>query len=289
MKPEEALRRLAESTAAAMTGVLEVLCPGAATHKPSEVAPNARKALENPPVPGLATSVAYVNGVNGGNVLLLPLEAAQRLAAAMMGGSADDPVQPGDLTDLEQSAIGEAMDQMMSGAAAATSKLLGYEVEIGPPETLPTGTGDLADAFDENAHATTTEFQLCGSPCRFVQLIPQTFVVRICDALAEIAVDPPRIGELDVATRASLHRSIRTTTVRVSAEVGRTRLPVESLVGVPAGTVIELDREADDPIDVYVNGRRFATARLVLTDSGEWAVRIEQVLSAADHVTNGRR
>ncbi len=82
------------------------------------------------------------------------------------------------------------------------------------------------------------------------------------------------------AAREALTASLRTTTVRVSAEVGRTRLPVESLVGVPAGTVIELDREADDPVDIYVNGRRYAVGRLVLTETAEWAVRVERVLAS---------
>lgn len=78
--------------------------------------------------------------------------------------------------------------------------------------------------------------------------------------------------------RATLDLSLRATTVRVSAEVGRTRLPVERLVDVPAGTVIELDRDADDPIDLYVNGRPFALGRLELTPTGEWAVRVERLL-----------
>jgi flagellar motor switch protein FliN/FliY len=43
------------------------------------------------------------------------------------------------------------------------------------------------------------------------------------------------------------------------------------------GTVVELDRDLEDPIDLYVNGRRFATGRLVTLDGGEWAVRIDAV------------
>ncbi len=39
--------------------------------------------------------------------------------------------------------------------------------------------------------------------------------------------------------------------------------------------MIELDRDAGD---LYVNGRRFALGRLELTETGEWAVRVERVL-----------
>jgi flagellar motor switch protein FliN len=279
MTAEDALHELAASTAEAMTGVLDMFCPGASSYDAISIVPDAGAALAHPPGPGLAASIAYVDGVTGGNVFLIGLEGAKRLAATMMGAAPDAPVEEGDLTELELSAVGEAMNQMMAAAAAATSKVLGYEVEISPPEVLPTGGGDLAEAFEGTAHATTTTFTVCGQPCRFVQLVPQTFVVRMRGALDERGSAVTTAGtQLDDATRAALRDSLVSTTLRFSAEVGRTRLPVERLTGVPAGTVIELDRDADDPIDIYVNGRRFATGRLVLTDTAEWAVRIEHVL-----------
>ena len=45
--------------------------------------------------------------------------------------------------------------------------------------------------------------------------------------------------------------------------------------GCPPGAVVELDRQADEPIDLYVNGTLFATGRLVVVDGTDWAVRIE--------------
>ena len=279
MTAEDALRELAASTAEAMSGVLDMFCPGASSYDAIAVASGAAAALADPPVPGLAASVAYVDGVTGGNVFVIGLEGAKRLAATMMGAPPDAPVDAGELTELEHSAVGEAMDQMMAAAAAATSKVLGYEVAIAPPQLLETGGGDLAEVFEGTAHATTTAFTVCGQPCRFVQLVPQTFVVRMRGALDERGSAVTTGGpQLDDGTRAALRDSLVSTTLRLSAEVGRTHMPVEQLIGVPAGTVIELDRDADDPIDVYVNGRRFATGRLVLTDTEEWAVRIEHVL-----------
>jgi len=48
-------------------------------------------------------------------------------------------------------------------------------------------------------------------------------------------------------------------------------------VDLAAGAVVDLDRAPDDPVDLYVNGRRFATGRLLLVED-EWAVRVETVL-----------
>ena len=66
--------------------------------------------------------------------------------------------------------------------------------------------------------------------------------------------------------------------VRVWAELGRARMPSAQIVGLPTGAVVELDRQADDAIDLFVNGTHFATGRLVVVDGTDWAVRIEHVL-----------
>ena len=70
--------------------------------------------------------------------------------------------------------------------------------------------------------------------------------------------------------------SLLDTELRVWVEIGRTRMPAASVVGMPEGAILDLDREAEDPADLYVNGRHFGTGRLILVE-GEWALRIESV------------
>jgi hypothetical protein len=43
--------------------------------------------------------------------------------------------------------------------------------------------------------------------------------------------------------------------------------------------VLDLDRSADAPVDLYVNGMRFARAQLIVTDEGEWAVALQSLES----------
>ena len=64
--------------------------------------------------------------------------------------------------------------------------------------------------------------------------------------------------------------------LRVWAEVGRTRMPAASVVGMAEGAIIDLDREPHEPADLYVNGRHFGTGRVILVD-GEWALRVESL------------
>lgn len=64
--------------------------------------------------------------------------------------------------------------------------------------------------------------------------------------------------------------------LRVSAEVGRAKMPAADVVAMPEGTIVPLDREPDDAADLYVNGRHYGTGRVMLVD-GEWAVKIESL------------
>jgi flagellar motor switch protein FliN/FliY len=75
--------------------------------------------------------------------------------------------------------------------------------------------------------------------------------------------------------------SLLDTPLRVWVEIGRTHMPAASVVGMPEGAILDLDREADDPADLFVNGRHFGTGRLILVE-GEWALRIESLDDAGD-------
>jgi flagellar motor switch protein FliN/FliY len=60
-------------------------------------------------------------------------------------------------------------------------------------------------------------------------------------------------------------------------------MPSAQIVAMPTGAVVELNRQADEPIDLYVNGRRFATGRLMVVDGADWAVRIESILGQPEN------
>ncbi len=45
---------------------------------------------------------------------------------------------------------------------------------------------------------------------------------------------------------------------------------------LPLGAVLDLDRAADAPVDLFVNGLRFAQGHLLVTEDGEWALRLDE-------------
>lgn len=70
--------------------------------------------------------------------------------------------------------------------------------------------------------------------------------------------------------------------LRVKIELGRTRMLVEDVLKLGEGSVVELDKLAGDPVDVYVNDRLVARGEvLVLNDN--FCVRISDVISNDPH------
>jgi flagellar motor switch protein FliN len=290
---DDALLRLGKSTTEAVSGVLEMFAPGKIV--PGEVAVVTGDPMESLPLPAVATNVSYIDGVTGGNVFVMTLDGARKLAAAMMGiDQPEDPDAP-ELSELELSAVSEAMNQMMASAAIATSSVLGFEVEIGTPETKTfTEQAQATDAFVRTPHAVRATFTVCGEPCRLVQLVPNAFVVRMKGALDELGSEVPTSSSPAAAVAAAVAGvipggpSLSGIPVRVWAELGRARMPSAQVVGMPAGSVVELNQAADEPIDIYVNGTLFATGRLMVVDGTDWAVRIETVLSSSDTSTESQ-
>jgi flagellar motor switch protein FliN/FliY len=283
---EAPLLRLGESTAEAVARVLQTVCPGAERtggvtvgHGADQAATDAVAGLS---FPAVAADVSYVDGVSGGNLFLLPLDGARRLAGAMMGDDAGTSQDGAELSELELSAVGEAMNQMMSAAAAATGAVLGQEVRISPPQIRV--VADEAEAVEmlrapAAPHLLSSDFTVADTPSRLVQLVPNAFVVRM-----ERALD----AQTREYTSAPMGDALRAVPVRVWAELGRARMRAGNSLGLPTGSVVELDREVDDAVDLYVDGLRCASGRLLVADDGSLQLAIDEVFglqkvaSAAD-------
>ena len=64
----------------------------------------------------------------------------------------------------------------------------------------------------------------------------------------------------------------------VTIELGRTEMLVEDVLRLAGGSIVELNKLAGDPVDVYVNGRLIARGEvLVLNDN--FCIRISEILA----------
>lgn len=70
--------------------------------------------------------------------------------------------------------------------------------------------------------------------------------------------------------------------VNVSVVAGRTRLSLRQLADLKEGSVLELDKTADEPVDIYVNGVLAARGKLMLSGSELGICITEIVIGGGD-------
>lgn len=93
------------------------------------------------------------------------------------------------------------------------------------------------------------------------------------DAQAEIHAAEPDMS-LDV---------ILDVPVTLSLEVGRTRMPIRNLLQLNQGSVVELERGAGEPLDVFVNGTLIAHGEVVVVND-RFGVRLTDVVSPSERI-----
>jgi flagellar motor switch protein FliN/FliY len=71
--------------------------------------------------------------------------------------------------------------------------------------------------------------------------------------------------------------------VTLAMEVGRTRISIRNLMALNQGSVVELDRAAGDPLDVFVNGTLVAHGEVVVVND-KFGIRLTDVISPAERV-----
>lgn len=71
--------------------------------------------------------------------------------------------------------------------------------------------------------------------------------------------------------------------VTLSMEVGRTRIPIRNLLQLNQGSVVELERAAGEPLDVFANGTLIAHGEVVVVNE-KFGVRLTDVVSPAERI-----
>ncbi|MHB1947038.1 MAG: flagellar motor switch protein FliN [Gammaproteobacteria bacterium] len=61
--------------------------------------------------------------------------------------------------------------------------------------------------------------------------------------------------------------------IAISIEVGRSQIKIRDLLNLTKGSIIELNKMAGDPVDVYANGRLISTGNII-TANGKYCVRL---------------
>lgn len=105
---------------------------------------------------------------------------------------------------------------------------------------------------------------------------------------AEHAATPEELQETGTAPAASAGGRIdldllMDVQVTLSVEIGRSRLPIKDLLALNQGSIVSLDRNVGEPLDLMVNGTLIARGEVVESD-GQFGLRLLDVVSPAERL-----
>jgi len=102
---------------------------------------------------------------------------------------------------------------------------------------------------------------------------------------AKVAVQAAEFTDLDDADAAGGSAAavagldlILDITMPVSVELGRASMTVQELLQLRTGSVVELERMAGEPVDLYVRDVRFARGEVVVVDNN-FGLRLTEILN----------
>jgi flagellar motor switch protein FliN/FliY len=94
------------------------------------------------------------------------------------------------------------------------------------------------------------------------------------------ATQPVSAGVIDDQADGSSFASLLDLTLPVAIELGRTAMTVQEVLRLGRGSVIQLERLAGEPIDIFVGDRRFAEGEVVVLGEN-FGIRITRILTGA--------
>ncbi|MGH7179984.1 MAG: flagellar motor switch protein FliN [Tepidisphaeraceae bacterium] len=107
--------------------------------------------------------------------------------------------------------------------------------------------------------------------------------VAMQDVAASIAPDPqsidlPNFQQVMRDAQVSSIDLLRDVELNVKIELGRSRMLVEDVLKLGEGSVVELDKLAGDPVDVFVNDRLVARGEVLVLNEN-FCVRVNEIVA----------
>lgn len=272
-----------------------------------------REVIDAAVKPKLVTSIGFKKGLKGNNLLLMDAQDSVIIANLMMGG--DGQVISSELTELELSAVGEAMNQMMGSSATAMATMLGKMIDILPPEihlvddkklNVDIGIGNLHSdvcliAFQLEVEGILQSEIMQVFTMDAVKEISEIMLADQGEVLAPVerehedrpvqppshpetevvAIQKPAFQELQKSDRQHLPQNLELildVPLEFSVMLGESKKTIKDILSLGTGSVVELNKLTEEPLSIYVNGKRIAEGEVVVINEN-FGIRITNILS----------
>ncbi|EOR20157.1 flagellar motor switch protein [Clostridium sartagoforme AAU1] len=286
-----------------------------------------REIKNNFEYPNIILDVEYVSGITGRNILIMQTTDAAVIANLMMGG--DGQVNTTELSELEVSAVQEAMNQMIGSAATSMATMFAREVNISPPkstiwrdinekvsENIPEDEAIVEVRFDLTIEGLLQSNMMQILPIDTAKKIVSIMMGEEQEVSKEIGqeaaydgdykseeksistVEAKKIEEKPVEVHGASfeplsqgivgesHKNIDLildVPLEVSVILGRTKKSIKDILNLSTGSLIELDKLAEEPVEILINGKKIAYGEVVVVDEN-FGVRITSIVSGADRI-----
>lgn len=271
--------------------------------------------------PFMLIEVGFTEGLTGSNLLIIDVTDALIIADLMMGGDGTNIQQ--EVTELHASAVAEAMNQMMGSAATSMSSLFNTMVVISTPSVRSVESGSEVDfpwVMEDPVVVVSFRMEIGNLiDSTLIQVIPariakeetamlmgttmQSRVPAPEEPVLETAVTPQQPAITANAWQEAVAGEeapqwdgvkprnldlILDVPLRVSVVLGKARRPIKEVLGLTPGSIVELDKLAEEPVDILVNGKPIAKGEVVVVNEN-FGVKIVSIESPVARINNLRK
>lgn len=252
--------------------------------------------------PTIVVKAHYQKGLSGALAFTMPLKEGTMLVDLMLGGEGA-PAE--ELVGDSKDALAETFNQVMGSANQTLSDLAGetfaianVEISAVTPEAGPLGEQLGSGAFQEVALATTQDALKTTIHLLVPDLLLQQMKRKLGLVEAPAAPAAPAQASVAAAPAAPARQAPAATGPVVDAgnldllldiqlpvvvRMGQTEMQMGELLKLTPGAILELNRSADAPVELLVNGKLIAKGEVVVVD-GNFAFRITEIESRANRI-----
>ncbi len=283
---------------------------------PTVTAAKVTEIYKNMSIPYVALRVGFRVGIKGENLLLLKTADASVISDIMMGGDGTNIKL--ELDEIEISAVSEAMNQMIGSATTSMATMLNRTIDISPPDvnvwesfdTDGMSEQELEREFVQIAFDMTIDGVLESSIVQLYSVeaakdIVEAFTLEVIadteddigkanedvDLEDETIVPEEALKNIEEKQIVSDKRTQMPSRIEMLLDVmldltvvfGSTRKTVRELLSFGEGSIIELDKYIDEPLEIFVNSKLIGFGEVVVVDEN-FGVRITSLVDVEDRV-----
>lgn len=300
--------------------------------------------------PNIILDIKYIEGIVGRNILIIKIQDGAVISNLMMGGDGKIEANLTTLSEIEISAVSEAMNQMIGSAATSMATMFGRKVDISPPTSKIIENDDTAisDDISEDQPIVKVSFRLTIGDLvdsNIMQIFPIETAKNIVAIMtgedkgqekveAVKQSEPIQNKEIEQPVQApqpqyapqqqqyqqpqyqpqytqpqyqqpvEVHQAafeplvpqqgvppmknmdlILDVPLDISVVLGRTRKSIQDILNLGTGSLIELEKLAEEPVEILVNGKQIALGEVVVVDEN-FGVRITSIVSNVERIRN---